>query len=101
MLAGLAMSVLPILKKSPPLLRNLVGYIVLAAGFWNVLWYGVQHYLEFWGVAALISGLLLILTALDILRVGWIPKVLHRMQPLVLLLLLGCALLYAIKIASL
>ncbi len=102
MFAGLVIATpLPILRKCPTLLLNLIGYIVLAAGLWNVLWYGVQHYTEFWGVAALTSGVIMILTALYILRIGWLPPVLYRVKPLVLLLLLGCALLYAIEIASL
>lgn len=102
MFTGLVMTILLSLTKNfPKLLRLLVGVIVLAAGLWNVFWYGVQHFTEFWGLAALGSGVIMNLTALYILQVGWLPAVLHRVKPLVLLLLLGCTLLYAIKIASL
>jgi hypothetical protein len=102
MFSGLIAAILrPKLSKFPPLLFNLVGYIVLAAGLWNVFWYGVQHYTEFWGLAALISGVTMIQTSLYILRVGWLPAVLLRAKPFVLILLLGCALMYSIKIASL
>jgi len=102
MFSGLiVVMLLPVLRKFPPLLLNLAGYIVLAAGLWNVFWYGIQHYAEFWGVAALISGVTMIQTSLYILQVGWLPAVLLRAKPLVLILLLGCALMYTIQIMSL
>ena len=102
MFAGLFVATLQIqLSRFPVLLHQLAGFIVLAAGLWNVMWYGVRHYSEFWGLAALGSGGLMILTALYILQVRWLPHVLRRIKPLVLLLLLACALMYAMKIASL
>ena len=102
MFSGLIAAILlPLLRKFPLLLLYPVGFIVLAAGLWNVFWYGVQHYTEFWGVSALISGVTMIQTSLYIFRVGWLPVVLLRAKPFVLILLLGCALMYAIKIASL
>jgi hypothetical protein len=101
MFTGLVMAMPQILKKTTPLVRNMLGTIVLAAGLWNVLWYGIQHFAEFWGLAALTSGSMMILTAFYILREGWLPVILVRIKPLTLLLLLGCALMYAIKIASL
>ena len=102
MFSGLTAVLLQLkLGKRLPLLFYLVGSIVLAAGLWNVFWYGVQHFTEFWGLAALISGALMIQTSLYIFRVDRLPVVLLRVKPLVLILLLGCALMYAIKIASL
>jgi hypothetical protein len=102
MFGGLIAAILqPKLRKVPPLLFSLAGFIVLAAGLWNIFWYGLQHYTEFWGWAALISGVILIQTSLYVLQVGWVPAYSLRAKPFVLILLLGCALMYAIKIASL
>ena len=50
-------------KKIPILLRKTGACVVVAAGLWNVLWYGLQHFTEFWGMAALVSGVLMITTA--------------------------------------
>ena len=83
----------------------------LLAGLWNVGWYGAQHLGEFWGNAAMISGLLMIYTSLPLLAVSqsWptsVRSVLlkakagHHHMPLfvnrvALLVLLGCAIIYS------
>ena len=36
-------------------------------GFWNVAWYGVRHLDQFWGWAAIISGLSMIFAAIIII----------------------------------
>jgi len=100
MFGGLLM-VLPPLNKSPVLLRKLVAFILLAAGLWNLLWYASQHLTEFWGLAALVSGALMIITATYTIKPGLLPALMIHVKPLVLLLLAGCAFGYAIKIASL
>ena len=92
---------IPALKKSPILLRKFGACVVMLAGLWNVLWYGLQHFTEFWGVAALISGVLMIVTAGYILAPSRLPGWLLLARPLVLTLLVGCAMLYAITIARL
>ncbi|MBJ7537916.1 hypothetical protein [Marinomonas transparens] len=57
-----------------PLLQRLQKYqgeIALwafLAGLWNVAWYGLQHMGEFWGNAALISGLLMLFHSLPLLN---------------------------------
>lgn len=91
----------PFVKKTPRGFRVFIGYLVLTAGLWNVLWYAVQHLTEFWGLAALVSGILMILTATFIIKPNRLPKFIHQAKPMVMLLLFACALLYAIKIASL
>lgn len=91
----------PFIQKTPRALKLIVGYIVMVAGLWNVLWYAVQHLTEFWGLAALVSGVLMILTAIFIIKPNRLPKFIQQAKPLVMLLLFACALLYAIKIASL
>jgi len=102
MFAGLIVAApAPYVDRAPRAFRVSVGYVVLAAGLWNVLWYSVRHITEFWGMAALASGGLLILTAFFIIAPNRLPGILRKARPLVLLLLFGCALLYAITIARL
>ena len=100
MFIGLA-AVAPPLKKLPLVIRKAGAWLVLAAGLWNVLWYGVQHYSEFWGIAALVSGGLMIVTALYVLAPSRLPAWLRPAKPFVLSLLLICAVFYAITIARL
>ncbi len=89
------------LKWLPQVVLKILGALVLAAGLWNTFWYGVQHLTAFWGQAALGSGILLIISGLYVLRPSMLPAFLIRLKPLVLILLLGCGLLYAITIARL
>lgn len=83
----------------------------LLAGVWNAGWYGVQNLGEFWGNAALVSGLLMIYTSLPLLvlpdtwpaflRYGLLKaKKIHKRMSLyvnriALLALLGCAIVYS------
>jgi hypothetical protein len=92
---------LPVLNKIPSLLKKIGACVVMAAGLWNVLWYGLQHFSEFWGMAALTSGVLMIVTAAYILAPSRLPGWLLLAKPVVLTLLLGCAMLYSITIARL
>lgn len=87
---------------SPNWLLKIVGVIVGAAGFWNVLWYGLQHYTEFWGLMALGSGALMILLSVQLTvprakDVAW----LNAIRPIAIVALLGFALYYAKTIHSL
>jgi hypothetical protein len=63
-----APSPLRAVRKSPRAVDVLACGLLLA-GLWNALWYGLRHLSEFWGVAALISGSVMILVAV-ILLVG-------------------------------
>jgi hypothetical protein len=81
---------LPLLKSLPVSLRKAAGWIVLAAGLWNSLWYGIQNISEFWGYSALVSG-----------GPAKLPKFLTNSKPVVLVLLAGYAVLYATSIARL
>ena len=102
MFAGLAVALnLPVLKSLPLSLRKAVGWIVLAAGLWNSLWYGTQHITEFWGYSALVSGVLMIITGMVILCPAKLPKFLKNSKPVVLVLLAGYAVLYTVTIARL
>ena len=86
------------LKPLPAFIAIPVGIVVFAAGFWNVFWYALQHLTEFWGIAALISGALMMVTAAYIMRFNKLPNTLQKARPVVLLGLLICMLLYGITI---
>lgn len=86
---------LRVLQKSPNWLRNFVGALVTLAGAWNTFWYALRHLTEFWGIAALISGLLLMITGVYIMKPSSLPERLRTAMPLVLLLLLVIASYYA------
>jgi len=102
MFVGLIVAVpLALVKKSPLLLRQACAGVVLAAGLWNVLWYGLRHLFEFWGIAALISGILMITTAAYVLIPSRLPGWIRMLKPAIMILLFGCAMLYAITIARL
>ncbi len=100
MFIGLAAAAPPF-KKLPLFIRKAGAWVVLVAGLWNVLWYGVQNYNEFWGIAALVSGALMVITALYVLAPSRLPGWLRSAKPFLLSLLLVCAMFYAITIARL
>ncbi len=92
---------LPLLARLPPILRNFVSVWVFLAGIWNVFWYGVQHIGEFWGVAALASGTLMLISSVYIYNADKLPVLIQKARPLVLLLLTSSALLYGVTIYKL
>jgi len=98
MIVGLIVAVPQITKICPRFIRFAVGVILLAAGLWNILWYASQHIAEFWGLAAFCSGVLMVLTSTYILKASLLPLFVRRAKPVVLLMLLGFAALYAITI---
>ena len=67
MLAGLTM----MLKKNRSLIAsNIVALLLLLGGFWNALWYGLRHLGQFWGAAGLVTGFVMVVTALYL----WLNK---------------------------
>lgn len=91
-----------------------VGMAILAAGAWNTFWYGLRHLGEFWGTAALVSGILMMAVAVIILveqgGPGNLPvnnalqavyKPVKPLETLLLTGLLACFLLYAITLVRL
>lgn len=101
MIAGLIVAVPPMAKACPRSIRYVIGSLLLAAGLWNVLWYASQHIREFWGLAALCSGILMVITSIYILKASMLPAFIRRAKPVILLMLLGFALLYTITIIRL
>jgi hypothetical protein len=94
------------------LVRAAAGGIMLA-GNWNALWHGLRHPDQFWGQAALVSGLLMVVAATLLLVRGLAHG---NLSPgpqgqggyragagvgLLVLALLGCFLLYAITLVRL
>lgn len=51
-----------------PALARAMAMVVLLAGVWNALWHGLRNLNAFWGIAALVSGLLMIAAAALVLR---------------------------------
>ncbi len=102
MLIGLLVAArLPVLERLPKWLNDAAGWLILAAGLWNVFWHALRHLTEFWGFSALMSGILMIIAAGFILRPDKLPHWLHPLRPIVLVMLCGYFLLYAVSIARL
>lgn len=51
-----------------PTTARAIAIGILLAGAWNTLWYGLRHLDAFWGIAALVSGVLMMATAAVVLR---------------------------------
>ena len=83
--------------RAPGWLHGLAAAIVGLAGVWNTFWYGLQHLSEFWGLAALFSGIFMMLTAIGIYQHNKDSR-LTKLQPVVLLGLAGSFVLYAVTI---
>jgi len=75
-------------------------------GAWNFAWYGLRHLDDFWGIAALVSGGAMILSAViiflergDPTGVGmtWVKAI----RPAVIWTLAGCFILYAVTLIQL
>lgn len=49
-------------------LANVIGFALLFAGLWNSLWHGLRYLHSFWGMAALVSGVFMVLVAVIILK---------------------------------
>lgn len=84
-----------LIQKLPLRIRQVVGGVVALAGAWNVFWHALRHLTDFWGIAALVSGTLMLITGLYIVKSDWFPEKLRATMPVVLLLLLACACYYA------
>ena len=82
-------------------LTKAIGLLALLAGGWNILWYWVRHPLEYWGLAALLSGLLLLLTAWYLLADSRSTGLVRQLRPLVYAMLCGAFLHYAYTIYNL
>ena len=50
-----------------PSISKFIGVGLLLAGLWNLLWFGLRHLDVFWGIAAIVSGFCMIMTAVVVL----------------------------------
>lgn len=82
----------------PKALAWSLGGLVFVGGAWNTFWHGLRHLGDFWGIAALISGVIMMLAGTCIIQGPNAPAWLQKIRWLVLVALLGCFLLYAITI---
>jgi len=89
-------------RLAPNWLSKAVGALATAAGLWNVLWYSLRNFGEFWGLMALGSGLVLIsLGATMLLPAERLPGWLNKARPGLGFVLLAFALYYARTIYNL
>lgn len=72
-----------------------VAGLIFLLGVWNAGWYGAQHLTQFWGQAALGSGVCMILGASLIIArsngSGWLAKVAALLMPLRWAIIIGLA----------
>lgn len=70
MLAGILMlAPIPLLKPNFKQQQgNFIGVALLLSGLWNSLWHGLRYLSDFWGLAALVSGIFMIAVAVIILK---------------------------------
>ena len=86
-----------------------IAIALLFVGLWNSVWYGFVHWPTFWAKAAAISGVLMVLNSLLLLKHHKVlPLFLQRnihylmhCSPIITLGLFVCFLLYAITIIQL
>lgn len=76
----------------------LVGVVLLLAGLWNAGWHAPRNIGNFWGQAALASGLLMLLVSAYLLVPKRLPLWLRQARPFVVIALAGFALLYGVTI---
>jgi len=89
------------LKPLPGIVATAVGALVFVAGAWNTFWHGIRNVTNFWGLAALVSGMFMMLTAIYIVQLKSLPAGVYRFRLVVLVGLLLFFLLYAITIVRL
>lgn len=91
--------------KYPNKIQGARAYVVTAlvvlGGLWNSLWYGLQNLNQFWGLAGLVSGVIMLLAAFLILLQNNAREVPGIAVTLVKIGLLLSFLLYAVTLVQL
>lgn len=99
--------------RTTPALVDVLASGQLLVGAWNVFWYGARHPGAFWGLAATVSGLLMIAVALLLLvehgsdrwrRIAWIVRAHAWLKPHAMPLVAGlavCLALYSVTLVRL
>lgn len=88
-------------QRFPAWLQQLVGSVVILGGAWNVFWYALRHLTEFWGMAALVSGILMMILGTFMVNSQWLPARLISIMPAIKIALLLVACYYAWTIYNL
>ncbi len=100
-------------KKNERSIAHFIGNGLLLAGLWNAFWHGLRYADVFWGQAALVSGLLMILVSIIILKeygshklatsraIASIYKIINPLSILWIMGLLLSFLLYAVTLIQL
>lgn len=95
-----------------PAVVSFIGIGLLLMGLWNAVWFGLRHLTMFWGLASVVSGIFMVVTAFIILADSnsqfstnlIVKKTAALISPLLtfwLLGLAGSALLYGVTIVQL
>lgn len=85
----------------PGWLFRALGGIVFCAGAWNTFWHGLRNLTNFWGIAALLSGIIMMFAAVLVIRFSNKNRDNHLQRVVALVLLTAFFLLYAITILRL
>ena len=101
-----------VLRSKPGLVDGLASGLLLA-GLWNLLWYGLRHLTDFWGIAAMVSGAFMMGVAILLLfehgSDAWRSQAMavrthSALKPLAAALVVGlalCFVLYAVTLVRL
>jgi hypothetical protein len=101
------------LLAAAPSSANSISGLLLLGGLWNSVWFGLQNIIAFWGIAALVSGVFMVLAALLVFvphgsgrlqELVWLQKahaLIHPMTSFLLICLSVCFLLYAVTLVQL
>ncbi len=95
-----------------PAVVSFIGIGLLLMGLWNAVWFGLRHLTMFWGLASVVSGMFMVVTAFVILADSnsqfstnlIVKKIAALISPLLTLWFLGLAtsaLLYGVTIIQL
>ena len=86
------------LKRRESLLVRTGLVFLFLSGLWNSVWYGMQNVNTFWGMAALVSGVFMLLSAALVYKKGLTESACcHSKQHLIrLLVIVGLALCFAL-----
>lgn len=64
--------------------NNIVSIVLLSGGLWNLLWYGAFHVGSFWGHAAIITGLVMVFSAIHLFGFIKLPDVMNKIYAMCL-----------------
>jgi len=88
--------------------KSFAPMLLATAGAWNVLWYGLQNITSFWGKTGLITGLIMMLSAVVLTTqvnhnkiTSWLYNILNPFRIPLFVTLLASFLLYLVTLIQL